>query len=75
MSDKDANRNKRLQGENMNLGLKAVRLLNAQTEQEVDEAIKLFTDKQKDMMLKVLLKYYHGEETTPEEFLEKINQA
>ena len=41
----------------MNLGLKAVRLLNAQTEQEVDEAIKLFTDKQKDMMLKVLLKY------------------
>lgn len=73
MRDKDAN--KRLQGENMNLGLKAVRLLNAQTEQEVDEAIKLFTDKQKDMMLKVLLKYYHGEETTPEELLEKINQA
>jgi len=59
----------------MNLGLKAVRLLNAQTEQEVDEAIKLFTDKQKDMMLKVLLKYYHGEEITPEELLEKINQA
>lgn len=48
MRDKDAN--KRLQGENMNLGLKAVRLLNAQTEQEVDEAIKLFTDKQKDMI-------------------------
>lgn len=59
----------------MNLGLKAVRLLNAQTEQEVDEAIKLFTDNQKNMMLKVLLKYYHGEETTPEELLEKINQA
>ena len=75
MSDKDANRNKRLQGENMNLGLKAVQLLNAQTEQEVDEAIKLFTDKQKDMLLKVLLKYYHGEETTPEELLETINQA
>lgn len=75
MSDKEATRNKRLQGENMNLGLKAVRLLNAQTEQEVDEAIKLFTENQKNMMLKVLLKYYHGEETTPEELLEKINQA
>lgn len=58
----------------MNLGLKAVRLLNAQTEQEVDEAIKLFTDKQKDMMLKVLLKCYRGEATTPEELLKKINQ-
>ena len=41
----------------MNLGLKAVRLLNAQTEQEVDEAIKLFTNKQKDMM-KILLRIY-----------------
>ena len=58
----------------MNLGLKAVRLLNAQTEQEVDEAIKLFTDKQKDMMLKVLLKCYRREAMTSEELLKKINQ-
>ena len=41
----------------MNLELKALQLLNAKSEQEIDEAISLFTDKQKDMMLKVLLKY------------------
>lgn len=58
----------------MNFGLKAVKLLNAKTEQEIEEAISLFTDKQKDMMLKVLLKCYRGEATTPEELLKKINQ-
>lgn len=58
----------------MNFGLKAVQLLNAKTEQEIEEAISLFTDKQKDMMLKVLLKCYRGEATTPEELLKKINQ-
>lgn len=58
----------------MNFELKAVQLLNAKTEQEIEEAISLFTDKQKDMMLKVLLKCYRGEATTPEELLKKINQ-
>ena len=58
----------------MNFGLKAVQLLNAKTEQEIEEAISLFTDKQKDMMLKVLLKCYRGEAITPEELLKKINQ-
>ena len=58
----------------MNYGLKAVKLLNAKTEQEIEDAISLFTDKQKDMMLKVLLKCYRGEATTPEELLKKINQ-
>lgn len=58
----------------MNFGLKAVQLLNAKTEQEIEEAISLFTDKQKDMMLKVLLKCYRGEATTPEELLKKTNQ-
>ena len=58
----------------MNFGLKAVQLLNAKTEQEIEDAISLFTDKQKDMMLKVLLKCYRGEATTPEELLKKINQ-
>lgn len=58
----------------MNFGQKAVKLLNAKTEQEIEDAISLFTDKQKDMMLKVLLKCYRGETTTPEELLKKINQ-
>jgi len=58
----------------MNFGLKAVKLLNAKTEQEIEDAISLFTDKQKDMMLKVLLKCYRGDATTPEELLKKINQ-
>lgn len=58
----------------MNYGQKAVKLLNAKTEQEIEDAISLFTDKQKDMMLKVLLKCYRGEATTPEELLKKINQ-
>ena len=58
----------------MNFGLKAVKLLNAKTEQEIEEAISLFTDKQKDMMLKVLLKCYRGDATTPEELIKKINQ-
>lgn len=58
----------------MNLELKALQLLNAKSEQEIDEAISLFTDKQKDKMLKVLLKYCRGEETTLENFLEKIKQ-
>ncbi len=58
----------------MNFGQKAVKLLNAKTEQEIEDAISLFTDKQKDMMLKVLLKCYRGEATTPEELLKKINQ-
>ena len=51
-----------------------MKLLNAKTEQEIEDAISLFTDKQKDMMLKVLLKCYRGEATTPEELLKKINQ-
>ena len=59
----------------MNLELKALQLLNAKSEQEIDEAISLFTDKQKDMMLKVLLKYCRGEEATLERILEKINQV
>ena len=59
----------------MNLELKALQFLNARSEQEIDEAIKLFTDKQKDMMLKVLLKNCRGEETTLEKFLEKVNQV
>lgn len=58
----------------MNFGLKAVKLLNAKTEQEIEDAISLFTDKQKDMMLKVLLKCYRGDATTPEELVKKINQ-
>ena len=58
----------------MNFGQKAVKLLNSKTEQEIEDAISLFTDKQKDMMLKVLLKCYRGEATTPEELLKKINQ-
>ncbi len=58
----------------MNFGQKAVKLLNAKTEQEIEDAISLFTDKQKDMMLKVLLKCYRGEATTPEELLKKIIQ-
>lgn len=59
----------------MNLELKALQLLNAKSEQEIDETISLFTDKQKDMMLKVLLKYCRGEKATPERVLEKINQV
>lgn len=59
----------------MNLELKALQFLNAKSEQEIDEAISLFTDKQKDMMLKVLLKYCRREEATPERILEKINQV
>ena len=43
----------------MDFGLKALQLLNAKTEQKIEEAIGLFTDKQKDMMLKVLLGYVH----------------
>lgn len=58
----------------MNFGQKAVKLLNAKTEQEIEDAISLFTDKQKDMMLKVLLKCYRGDTTTPEELLKKIGQ-
>ena len=58
----------------MNFGQKAVKLLNAKTEQGIEDTISLFTDKQKDMMLKVLLKCYRGETTTPEELLKKINQ-
>ena len=58
----------------INFELKAVQLLNAKTEQKIEEAISLFTDKQKDMMLKVLLKFYRGEATTPEELLKKIKQ-
>lgn len=58
----------------MNFGLKALQLLNAKTEQEIEDAINLFTDKQKNMMLKVLLKYYRGDATTPEELLKKIDQ-
>ena len=57
----------------MEFGLKALQFLNAKTEQEIEEAIGLFTDKQKDMMLKVLLKCYRGEATTPEEFLRKMD--
>lgn len=51
-----------------------MKLLNAETEQGIEDAISLFTDKQKDMMLKVLLKCYRGEAITPEELLKKINQ-
>ena len=58
----------------MDFGLKALQLLNAKTEQKIEEAIGLFTDKQKDMMLKVLLKCYRGDTTTPEELLKKIGQ-
>ena len=58
----------------MNFGQKAVQLLNAKTEQEIEDVISLFTDKQKDMMLKVLLKCYRGDTTTPEELLKKIGQ-
>lgn len=58
----------------MNFGLKALQLLNAKTEQEIEDAINLFTDKQKDMMLKVLLKCYRGDATTPEKLLKKIDQ-
>lgn len=58
----------------MNFGQKAVKLLDAETEQGIEDAISLFTDKQKDMMLKVLLKCYRGEAITPEELLKKINQ-
>ena len=58
----------------MNFGQKAVKLLNAETEQEIEDAISLFTDNQKDMRLIVLLKCYRGEATTPEELLKKINQ-
>mgnify|MGYP007135444607 FL=1 len=58
----------------MNFGHKAVKLLNAETEQGIEDAISIFTDKQKDMMLKVLLKCYRGEAITPEELLKKINQ-
>ena len=56
----------------MEFGLKALQFLNAKTEQENEEAIGLFTDKQKDMMLKVLLKCYRGDTTTPEELLKRI---
>ena len=35
----------------MDFGLKALQLLNAKTEQKIEEAIGLFQDKQKDMML------------------------
>ena len=59
----------------MNLELKALQLLNAKSEQEIDEAISLFTDNQKDMMLKVLLKYCRGEKATSERIWEKINQV
>lgn len=58
----------------MNFGQKAVKLLNAETEQGIEDAISLFTDKQKDMMLKVLLKCYRREAMTSEELLKKINQ-
>ena len=58
----------------MNFGQKAVKLLNAETEQGIEDAISLFTDKQKDMMLKVLLKCYRGEAITPKKKLKKINQ-
>lgn len=44
----------------MNSEKKILQFLNAQTEQEIEEVISLFTDKQKDMMLKVLLKCYRG---------------
>ena len=43
----------------MDFGLKALQLLNAKTEQKIEEAIGLFTDKQKDILLKVLLGYVH----------------
>ena len=58
----------------MDFGLKALQLLNAKTDQKIEEALGLFTDKQKDMMLKVLLKCYRGDTTTPEELLKKIGQ-
>ena len=51
-----------------------MQLLNAKTEQEIEDVISLFTDKQKDMMLKVLLKCYRREAMTSEELLKKINQ-
>ena len=57
----------------MNSEKKILQFLNARTEQEIGEAISLFTDKQKDMMLKVLLICYRGEATTPEEFLRKMD--
>lgn len=57
----------------MNSEKKILQFLNARTEQEIEKAISLFTDKQKDMMLKVLLKCYRGETTTPEEFLRKMD--
>ena len=56
----------------MEFGLKALQFLTAKTEQEIEEAIGLFTDKQKDTMLKVLLKCYRGDTTTPEELLKRI---
>ena len=57
----------------MNSEKKILQFLNARTEQEIEEAISFFTDKQKDMMLKELLKCYRGEATTPEEFLRKMD--
>lgn len=56
----------------MNFQTKAAKFMCAQTEEEVQEAIDLFTDKQKDMMLKVLLKYCREEIRVLEKDSERI---
>lgn len=56
----------------MDFQTKAAKFMCAQTEEDVQETIALFTDKQKDMMLKVLLKYFRGETCIPEKGSERI---
>lgn len=50
----------------MDFQTKAAKFMCAQTEEDVQETITLFTDKQKDMMLKVLQKYCRKETCGPE---------
>lgn len=56
----------------MDFQTKAAKFMCAQTEEDMQAAIELFTDNQKDMMLKVLLKYCRGETRMPEKGSERI---
>ena len=59
----------------MDFQTKAAKFICAQTEEEVQKTIDLFTDKQKDMMLKVLLKYCRGETRMLEKGLERVTDG
>lgn len=58
----------------MKFSEKVINLMKAQTDQEIDQAIALFTDLQKDIVLKALLRQGKGKVSDLDAFMKDFEQ-